>query len=208
MIVSESSNASALSQRRNGADPMPQIVFVRHAAPTISDDQPPADWPLSATGRESALALSTSLNRRFAGRRVAVVASAETKAIETAELLGQGEVRVEPRFGEVTKPWYEASTDHHHAASRYLRGEDLAGWEHRHEAIARFESALQDVQEFDADVALVATHGTVLSLWAGRHIEGLDPVAFWLGLKMPDVRVLGIEPTGLALRPMQPADQV
>jgi broad specificity phosphatase PhoE len=112
-----------------------------------------------------------------------VVASSEVKAIETAELLALGTVRIDPQLGEVSKPWYESGDDHRADAIKYLAGHDLPRWEQRSNALSRFDAAIADVAD---DLAAVVTHGTVLSLWMGRRVDGLDPIDFWSGLQMPD----------------------
>lgn len=111
-----------------------------------------------------------------------VVASAEVKAIQTAELLGLGPVHVDDRLGEVAKPWYASSDDHRDAAIEYLSGQHLTGWESQDNALTRFAAAVDEHP-------VIVTHGTVFSLWLSQHVTKLDPVDFWLGLDMPDVYV-------------------
>lgn len=112
--------------------------------------------------------------------------SAETKAIETATLLELGPVTIDEGFGEVAKPWYDAPTDHEAAACRYLAGEDHPGWEIRSDAIARFGAAVERVVNQTDGRPVIATHGTVVSLWLCTQVDGFDAVEFWLGLQMPD----------------------
>lgn len=161
-----------------------RLLLVRHAAAVVSAVASPGEWPLSDDGRFAA----TELGRRLDGRLSSptVVASAERKAIETADALGWGEPLVDPRFGEVSKPWYERAEDHRSAAVRYLQGEWLDRWEPRADAIERFGAALMDLGNASR---IIATHGTVMSLWLSSVVD-VDPVAFWLDLRFPDAWLL------------------
>lgn len=90
---------------------------------------------------------------------------------------------VDERFGEVQKPWYDSADDHQAAVRRFLGGEDQPGWEKRNDALKRFADGIASIND---DHTVVATHGTVLSLWLSQQIAELEPSAFWLDLEMPD----------------------
>lgn len=112
-----------------------------------------------------------------------MIVSAEVKAIETGELLGVGPVTIDARVGEVTKPWYDDFGEHQAATRRYLEGATVPGWEPQGEACARFEAAIEAAL---TDGGVLVTHGTVMTLWLGRHIPGFDSFEFWSNLAMPD----------------------
>lgn len=154
------------------------VLFVRHSKPEMVAGTPPRAWVLSSKGRARAEQLGVGLHSRWGG----VFASAEPKAIETAQLLGIGSVTVDERFGEVMKPWYDSAADHEAAVGRYLFGVDHAGWEPSGEAIARFDAAVGSVGED----AVVTTHGTILSLWLSQRVHSFDAMEFWRDLRMPD----------------------
>lgn len=158
-------------------------TFVRHAEPQIRPTVDRSEWVLSAQGREQAIALGQLLGDAATTSSTVVAASAEAKAIETAELLGLGDVMSDDRLGEVAKPWYDNGDDHRAAAQRYLSGQHEAGWEPQASALARFDAALAALPE---GPGVVVAHGTILALWFGEQITGFDRSAFWLDLTMPD----------------------
>ncbi len=119
-----------------------------------------------------------------------MAASGETKAIRTAAQLSLGEVRVDPRFGEVAKRWYDDDREHRDATSRFLRGQVVEGWERQDDALDRFTSALDDLSDVGADRLVVVSHGTMMSLWIANRIPTVDPVEFWLGLQLPDAHLV------------------
>lgn len=154
--------------------------FVRHSKPEMVAGVAPREWALSPAGQIGAAQLGAGLADRFGG--AGVFASAEPKAIETAQLLGLGDVTVDERFGEVVKPWYDSAADHDLAVGQYLAGVDHDGWEPQAEALSRFDAAVDSVGPH----AVVTTHGTVLSLWLRQQIDAFDAIEFWRGLEMPD----------------------
>ncbi len=160
------------------------MLFVRHSLPVIEPGVSPGRWHLSSEGRARAAELGAAL-RRAANDidRTRVVASTETKAVETASMLGCGRVEIDGRAREVAKPWYDNPEDHQADALRYLSGDVLPDWEPQIDALRRFGSAVTAVRD---DPAMIVTHGTVLSLWLSREVDGLDPCRFWLQLRMPD----------------------
>ena len=158
------------------------IVFVRHSKPEIVVGEPANMWALSAVGRQRAEQLGGRLATVLSDASPSVFSSTEAKAEETAALLGLGTVTVDERFDEVQKPWFDEAEDHAAAVSNYLRGHDQPGFEARTQALARFHAAVADA----SSGAVIATHGTVLSLYLSQQVSGFDPLSFWLGLEMPD----------------------
>jgi hypothetical protein len=64
---------------------------------------------------------------------------------------------------------------------RYLRGDEIDGWEPQRVALSRFAACVKARRD-----AIYVTHGTVLSLYLASVVDGFDPVAFWNGLTSPD----------------------
>ncbi len=163
------------------------MLLIRHAEAVISESQSPSSWRLSTAGVCDAEELGKRLRSRFAQDLDGVVASAERKAIETATALAGCAPIVDDRLGEVSKPWYHDPAEHRDDTVRYLRGRVLDGWEHQSEVLARFGAA---VDGGGTRPNVIATHGTVMSLWLARQLPAFDPVAFWLDLRFPDAHVL------------------
>ena len=67
--------------------------------------------------------------------------------------------------------------------------EPFQGGESGDEALARFEAALA---RHEARPLVVASHGTVLSLYLGPRL-GIGPFALWSGLSLPEAFVLDAE---------------
>ena len=89
-----------------------------------------------------------------------------------------GTATADPRLGEIKRPWTD---DLRAAVVRYLRGDELEGWEPQRAAIGRFGACVKARRD-----AIYVTHGTVLSLYLSTVVDGFDPVAFWNGLTLPD----------------------
>lgn len=114
-----------------------------------------------------------------------VVATTEQKAVDTTEALGiDTPVRTTTDLGEVAKPWFDDSADHHSAAQAYLRAQPLPGWKPIEAAVSRFQRAL-DEHLGDADVVAI-THGTVMSAWLAAAGVVADSPSFWSQLRLPD----------------------
>lgn len=141
------------------------MLFVRHAPPVVDRSVPAADWSL-APGAELSLAVQLPL-----------VSSAETKARQTAALLGE-HCEIDARLGEVTRGW---SDNFEAEVARYLDGEALEGWEPQRDACARFTAAVDEHGD-----ATYVTHGTVLTLYLSSVVPDLDPFTFWRALTLPD----------------------
>ncbi|MCC6387690.1 MAG: histidine phosphatase family protein [Dehalococcoidia bacterium] len=165
---------------------MSGVILVRHALPEVVHGASPASWGLSQRGREDGVLLAHAL----AGRVDPLVySSTEPKARQTADVialrLGLRAVE-DARFGEIERPLAWAA-NHGDLVRRYLDGEEHAGWEPRGDAIARFGAAVAQARRSggDGDIA-IATHGTVMTLWAAAITEMADPAAWWASLTFPD----------------------
>lgn len=150
-----------------------RLVLIRHGPPVIDPTGPPASWALADPVAVERLAPLLPLD-------LAVVASDERKAIGTAAALGRA-FSVDARLREVSRPWIGSQDEFVSACRRYLRGEQLAGWEPQEQARARFAQAARGI---------VVAHGTIMSLFVAARCPGIDVVEFFEGLEMPDVWVL------------------
>ncbi len=163
---------------------MTRIVLIRHAMPQIAEGVPSADWTLSLEGAAAATALAAQLTR-FAFAEIA--SSAEPKAVGTATAIAQVlklPVAIDDGFAEtqrrtvgfMTRVQIDAGIrrlfEH---PSEIVYGEESADAAH-----ARFATALaRQLEKGTSDIAVV-THGTILSIYAGRaarprrHIHVLE----------------------------------
>lgn len=66
-------------------------------------------------------------------------------------------------LAEVTKPWFGDPVDHERATRRYVRGQQLAGWEPLEVARARFGTGVG--QMGSVEPLVIVTHGTVMTAW-------------------------------------------
>ncbi|MBI2913374.1 MAG: histidine phosphatase family protein [Chloroflexi bacterium] len=173
---------------------MPRLVLVRHAAPVIDPSVPSSQWVLSWDGEQAARRLAHSLDAPPA----VVCSSPEAKAARTARILADArglEVRIEPDLREVEgRPWLGSRADYQELVSRYLRGEEVAGWERRAAAQERMVAAVEHLTDAGRDV-LVVSHGLVLVLYLS-WLLGLDPgilIPMWRAMRFPDLCVVDRE---------------
>ena len=168
----------------------PHFILVRHAAPNIIEDVPPVRWTLSEEGRRAAATLADRLAEY---QPAAVVSSPEPKAFETASILAKRlrrAVTKDESFVEHRRPGLRFGTREEFEAN--IRAiferpsERLFGGESADEAFKRFEDALS---RHTARPLIVATHGTVLTLFVSRK-TGLDPFELWSSMKLPEAFVL------------------
>jgi broad specificity phosphatase PhoE len=174
---------------------MSKLILVRHAAPNPDPCVAPAQWPLSAAGRQSCAALAHVLAPYLPA---ALFTSREAKAAETAALtarsLGVG-FAARPGLQEharTTGDWLGPEAFQAAIAGLFARpAEVVFGQESADQAHARFAAAVDAVlaEQPDGNV-FVFTHGTVLTLFVSRVVPGLQPLDFWRRLRLPAVVVL------------------
>ena len=163
------------------------ITYVRHAMPVPDEAVPPSDWHLDAAARAAAADLADRLEvPQGIG---ALVASTEPKALETAAAIGlrwQVEVVADDRLREAVRPWI--GLGYRAAVHRYLRGEQLEGWEAHALVAARVGEAVRDAIRRAAGASVVVvSHGLALTLHLGERLgEAFDRESFWSGLAFPD----------------------
>jgi broad specificity phosphatase PhoE len=166
---------------------VPALILVRHARPRIEPDLAPPRWPLSDEGRVAAQALALRLAPL---RPIVTVASTEPKAIETAQILVRGlglAVAADPAFDEHRREAWLFEADPSAVTARVRRvlaepGASIDGAETGEAARARFAAGLA---AHAARPLLVASHGTVLSLWLADRL-GMGAGELWSSLKTPE----------------------
>jgi broad specificity phosphatase PhoE len=176
---------------------MSYLILVKHAMPEIEPGVPASRWHLSAGGREASAWFARQLASYAPAR---VFSSAEPKAHETAQIIAG-------HLGLGCEP-IEALGEHRRDAVPLLAGDDFAaavrrclenpaslvfGSETANEALARFRSAMDAVQNKigDGDILVVA-HGTVISLYVSA-LTGTAPFAIWQQLGLPSCVVMSRE---------------
>jgi 2,3-bisphosphoglycerate-dependent phosphoglycerate mutase len=173
---------------------MSRLIFFRHAMPAIDEARPSKDWPISPEGRIAAGRMAEKLAPFVPAF---VIASPEPKAADTGRVVAQ-------RLGAPIA--FDADLAEHHretvgwlpraqveaAIEGLLRQPDrlIYGEETGDEAHARFAGAVERHSLAHPDQALiVATHGTVISLWLSRRL-GVDPMPLWRSLSLPSAVVM------------------
>jgi broad specificity phosphatase PhoE len=173
---------------------MRHLILVKHSLPAIDPTLPAEQWRLSDEGRRRCARLADHL---AAYRLVAVVASVEPKAEETARLVAE---RLDLAY-TTAEGLHEhdrsnvgwSSTDAFEAQVAWFfahPAELVMGRETADLARARFTQAVNTVLETrpSGDLAIVA-HGTVITLFVAAH-NGLAPFPFWRRLGLPSFVVL------------------
>lgn len=173
---------------------MSALVLVKHSAPQIVPDAPPATWRLSPEGVSRCGPLAERL-RPFRPR--SIVSSVEPKAAGTAALvaerlglavdlvagLHEHDRRDTPFLGDAA---FAAAV-----RTMFARPNELVlGRETAAEAGTRFAAALEPVlaDRPDEDVIVVA-HGTVISLFVAARTR-VDGYGLWTRLGLPSFVVL------------------
>jgi broad specificity phosphatase PhoE len=166
-----------------------KVLLVRHAEPFISGGTRGADWPLTERGRSEASALGTRLSEWLPA---VIWTSPARRARETAALIFPSVApEVWSQLSEVKKPWYASSDEHATAVVKYLRGDVLAGWEHRADVIARIGQLKLALGSFDSIV--LVSHGVFITTWLDHEAGIEDPYLFLSNLRMPDAWELDLD---------------
>ncbi|CAN5577951.1 histidine phosphatase family protein [soil metagenome] len=176
-----------------------QLILIKHAMPVIDTSVSPGCWPLSDDGRRAARDLGHQLSDR---RITAVVSSEEPKASGTAEAfstaLGLG-WSTAPGLHEHERDQMEWRGDEawHRLLRQFFEEPDdlVFGQETASQALERFLAAVESVVDGldgSAGALAIVSHGTVISLYAGRQID-VDPYSIWKDLRLPDYVELEIE---------------
>jgi broad specificity phosphatase PhoE len=165
------------------------LHLVRHGRPLVVPGTPAATWDLDPASYDDVWALRDRLPVRAAW-----FTSPEPKAVQTAQLLTDGDVGVvdELREHERSGEWVD---DFEGAVRRAFEHPDrpaLDGWEPLDDCRARVVPAVRRILDVHGaeDVVLVG-HGTAWTL-AAAELAGEPPdLDRWARLRMPDLLTLG-----------------
>lgn len=179
------------------AVPGRHLILIKHSAPVVAIDRPPAQWVLATPGRIRCAALA----RQLAGYNIAAIATSdEPKARETAELLAAGLAFPDPlrldhglrEHERSAADFYPAQGDFQRAVRELFARPDalVFGQETASAALTRFAATVQRhlAATPPGDLAIVA-HGTVITLFVAAH-AAIEPFAFWQSLDLPSFVVL------------------
>ncbi len=187
---------------------MPYLILVRHAKPVIEPDKPAPLWQLSQDGRTRSQQLAHQLTPY---QPHIVTTSQEPKAAETGQIIADTlglacqtaeNLHEHQRTGEFfTQEIFEQKIrDFFEQPSQLVFGLETA-----EQALMRFETAINKTiaQHRDKNI-IIATHGTVITLFIAAHNPDTAPIPFWQNLKMPDYTVLTHPSFKIPLQPPIP----
>ena len=165
------------------------LHLVRHGRPLVVPGTPAATWDLDPASYDDVWALRDRLPVRAAW-----FTSPEPKAVQTAQLLTDGDVGVvdELREHERSGEWVD---DFEGAVRRAFEHPDrpaLDGWEPLDDCRARVVPAVRRILDVHGaeDVVLVG-HGTAWTLAAAELVGEPPDLDRWARLRMPDLLTLG-----------------
>ena len=164
------------------------LQLVRHGRPRIDPDRPAAEWGLDPAGYDDVWALRDRLPAAAAW-----YSSPEPKALQTAELLTDGDIGVVDGLREQRRGgWVE---DFEEAVRQAFAEPDAAarpGWEPLAACRDRVLGAVRPIlaAHEGEDVVLVG-HGTAWTVLAAALRGGAGPrLRDWETLRMPDLLVV------------------
>ena len=175
---------------------MGKLVLVKHSLPRLDPNVPSRGWHLSDGGRRRC----DELAERLADYGLqAIATSPETKAVETAEILGEA-LSISPQV-------VNGLEEHHRDAVGLLPQEEfealiedlftrpqslVMGNETADQSHDRFSTALHLVIDADPEWNLaVVSHGTVMSLFVAGS-AGIEPFRLWKSLGLPSFVVMSL----------------
>jgi len=170
------------------------LHLVRHGRPLIDPAVPAHRWELDPAGFDDVWAL------RESGRLPAPArwfTSPEPKAMQTAQLLTDGEVAVVPGLQEHRRESTTWHDDFVGVVRRAFAAPDLSaalGWEPLAACRLRVTGAVEGLRELhpDQDLVLVG-HGTAWTLLTAELTGRTPDLGRWERLEMPDV--ITVEPS-------------
>ncbi len=173
------------------------LILVKHSLPDVIESIPARDWRLSEEGRARAKRLAERLQSHHPE---VIVSSAETKAMETAEIAAN-------YLGLVVQV-VEGLHEHDRGETPYLSREGFQravreffakpdalvfGSETANQAYTRFSEAIRSVLDGYRDqTVVIVAHGTVISLFVSR-LTGTSDVSLWHELGLPSFLVIDCE---------------
>ena len=176
---------------------MAKLFLIKHARPEVDPRMPSEQWRLGAEGRAGAEQLAA----RLAGHRFTrLYSSAEPKAVETAQIVARSMDLSVVQMGDLGE--HDRRNVPHMESREFISmvalmfkepGRRVLGNETADEAYERFAAAVDGVLQSagGADVG-IATHGTVISLFAQRR-AGEEPFGLWRRMGLPSFIVLETE---------------
>jgi broad specificity phosphatase PhoE len=163
------------------------LHLVRHGRPAIVPGVPAAEWELDPSAYDDVWALRASGRLPLRG---AWFASAEPKALQTAQLLTDAEVGVLPDLGEHVRSgeWLDDFAGTVRRAFERPAEPAVDGWEPLDACRERVVPAVRRVLEVhgDEDVVLVG-HGTAWTLVVADLTGEPPDLDRWSALAMPDL---------------------
>jgi broad specificity phosphatase PhoE len=155
---------------------MRKLILIKHARPLIDPATPSDLWKLSEEGRAQSLTLASQIAQY---QPAIILSSDEPKAIETAQIVAN-ELKI-PTESAVDLREHDRSNVPHMRSGEFISHVELffrkpkervLGKESAHEALGRFENAIDDVlaKHAEGNVAVVS-HGTVIALFIEEHSE-------------------------------------
>lgn len=173
---------------------MPLLILIKHAMPLIDTTEPSHLWRLGDEGRRGGARLAAHLAPFLPAR---LVSSPESKASETAAILGAG-------LG-ISYTLIDGLEEHHRATASFLGraafeqtvaaffaqpDQLVCGEETADAAYERFAAAVDRVvADAPNETHIVVAHGTVIALFVSRR-AGVAPFPLWQRLGLPSFVVL------------------
>jgi broad specificity phosphatase PhoE len=165
------------------------LHLVRHGRPLVVPGTPAATWDLDPASYDDVWALRDRLPVRAAW-----FTSPEPKAVQTAQLLTDGDVGVvdELREHERSGEWVDDFAGAVRRAFEHPDRPALDGWEPLDDCRARVVPAVRRILDVHGaeDVVLVG-HGTAWTLAAAELVGEPPDLDRWARLRMPDLLTLG-----------------
>ncbi len=148
---------------------MSRLRYISHPQVEIDPSEPVPRWGLSDEGRRRAFAM---LDQPWVAATGRVVSSEETKALETAAILGEHlglEVDVRPGIGENdrTATGFVPPDEFEQLADAFFAEPEASvqGWERASDAQSRIVAGLSDLLQADGIDTAIVGHGGVGTLW-------------------------------------------
>jgi len=171
------------------------LLLIRHSQSQPEPDVPAKNWHLSAEGRRRCEEMARKA-AAYAPQKI--IASREPKATETGQLIAKA----------LQIPFSTAENLHEHeretfpftnqedfnaSVKRLFEHPDqlVMGEETAEQASARFDAAVQSVLSENSGNIAIASHGTVMSLFAEKHTN-VEAYSLWKRLGMPAMLVFSL----------------
>ena len=176
-------------------DPDRIVVLIRHSVPEVDPERPASEWALSAEGINRCETLASELKRFLPA---ILLSSPETKAIETAELVGAKlglKFSIRDGLCEHRRPTrflpHDEFHDNIHRFFEFPAG-IVYGNETSDQVASRIESEIRRALAISpTENVLIITHGTAMTSFIRQHTKA-DPFEIWKSLDLPSYVALGV----------------